>query len=271
MPIVKTSGFRPAWWLNHPHLQTLWPTLSRRAPRPPTTRERLPTPDGDFLDLDWFGPDAAPIVLLLHGLTGSSRSHYVAGMQLALARLGLRSVALNFRGCSGQPNRTARCYHSGDTEDVDFLYRQLRQWHPDTALAAVGYSLGGNVLLKWLGEREASPDLFAAAAVSAPLLLNHCADRMDRGFSRFYRNRLIRELQEYVRDKQEYLRRAGLEEEAAKLAALGDLAGIRSFWEYDDRVVARLYRFRDVHEYYRRSSARQGRRRCGEERTASIA
>lgn len=257
MPILKTSSFKPAWWLNHPHLQTLWPALCRRAPRPPTTRERLPTPDGDFLDLDWHGPPQGPLVMLLHGLTGSSRSHYVAGMQLALARLGMRSVALNFRGCSGQPNQTARGYHSGDTGDVDFLYRQLRQRYPHTPLAAVGYSLGGNVLLKWLGEKEASPDLSAAAAVSVPLLLNQCADRMDRGFSRFYRNRLIRELRDYVRHKHQHLCRHGNMDEAEKLARLGDLAGIRSFWEYDDKVVAPLYRFRDVHDYYRQSSARQ--------------
>jgi predicted alpha/beta-fold hydrolase len=257
MPIVDRTSFKPAWWLPGPHLQTLWPVLFRFRPRPPRTRERLRTPDGDFIDLDWCGPKAAPIVMLLHGLSGSSQSSYIRGMQDALFKRGLRSVALNFRGCSGQPNLTARCYHSGDTEDLDYVYRRLRLREPATPLAAVGYSLGGNVLLKWLGEQGKAVDLSAAAAVSVPLLLSLCADRMDKGFSRLYRNRLLHELKHYVRNKCDYLRRSDNAREAEKLERLGDLGGIRSFWEYDDRVVAPLYAFRDVHDYYRRSSSRQ--------------
>jgi predicted alpha/beta-fold hydrolase len=229
----------------------------RRAPNPGTVRERLETPDGDFLHLDRHGPEQAPIVLLLHGLTGSSRSGYVRGMQSALAARGFRSVAMNFRGCSGEPNHTARAYHSGETGDLDHVYRTLRERHPNTPLAAVGYSLGGNVLLKWLGEGRGERELFAAVAVSAPLLLDRCASRMDRGFSRIYRDRLVAELKEYVAWKRDFLLAAGHSGEAEKLRALGDLAEVRSFWDYDDRVVARLYGFRDVHDYYGRSSARQ--------------
>lgn len=257
MSILHGTSFKPAWWLPGPHLQTLWPALFRIPPRPPRTRERLSTPDGDFIDLDWCGRGLAPIVMLLHGLSGSSRSSYIRGMQDALWKRGLRSVALNFRGCSGQPNLTARCYHSGDTEDLDHVYRHLRLREPATPLAAVGYSLGGNVLLKWLGEQGRRIDLFAAAAVSVPLLLNLCADRMDTGFSRFYRNRLLRELKHYVRRKRDHLRRSDKALEAEKLERLGDLGDIRSFWEYDDRVVAPLYAFRDVHDYYEKSSSRQ--------------
>jgi predicted alpha/beta-fold hydrolase len=256
MPILH-SGFKPAWWLHGPHLQTLWPTLCRRSPALARCRERLETPDGDCVDLDWCGEAPAPIVILLHGLTGSSCSRYIEGMQSALFKRGLRSVALNFRGCSGRPNYTARCYHSGDTADLNFLYRLLRTREPATPLAAVGFSLGGNVLLKWLGEQGKEADLFAAAAVSVPMQLHLCADRMDSGFSRLYRNRLLRELKQYVRQKREYLRRSGNAEEAEKLERLGDLSALRSFWEYDDQVVARLYGFRDVHDYYRKSSSRQ--------------
>jgi len=220
-------------------------------------RERMPTPDGDFIDLDWRGQAPSPTVILLHGLSGSSRSPYIQGMQEALAKRGFRSVALNFRGCSGQPNRTARCYHSGDTEDLTHLYCQLRLREPETPLAAAGYSLGGNVLLKWLGEQGRAIDLFGAAAVSVPLLLNLCADRMDLGFSRLYRNQLLRELKDYVQRKRDHLRDRGHAKEAEKLERLGDLSDIGSFWEYDDRVVAPLYSFRDVHDYYRKSSSRQ--------------
>lgn len=257
MPIIERSSFKPAWWLFNTHLQTLWPALCRRPPHPRRIRERLTTADGDFVDLDWCGNASAPIVILLHGLSGSSRSKYIEGMQEALAKCGLRSVALNFRGCSGRLNHTARCYHSGDTEDLDYLYRRLKQREPGTPLAAVGFSLGGNVLLKWLGEQNGVLDLFAAAAVSVPLQLNLCADRMDRGFSRLYRNHLLRDLKRYVGQKCEHLRNLGNFKEAAKLERLGDLSPLRSFWEYDDQVVARLYAFRDVHEYYQKSSSRQ--------------
>jgi predicted alpha/beta-fold hydrolase len=257
MPIIRRSRFEPAWWLPGPHLQTLWQPLLRRSPRLAVARERLETPDGDFIDLDWFGPAGRPTVILLHGLTGSSRSPYIQGMQAALARQGFRSAAVNFRGCSGEPNRTARAYHSGETGDLDHVYRVLSGRHPDTPLAAAGYSLGGNVLLKWLGERGGAVGLFAAAAVSVPLLLDRCASRMDRGWSRIYRDRLVHELKEYIACKQRHLEAAGQPLEAAKLRDLGNLAEVRSFWEYDDRVVARLYGFRDVHDYYGQSSARQ--------------
>lgn len=251
------SHFKPAWWLNNAHLQTLWPALLRRVDSPPRRRERLETDDQDFIDLDWCGEDSGPIVILLHGLTGSSQSNYIKGMQHALLKLGLRSVAMNFRGCGGQSNLSARCYHSGDTADVDYLYRRLKQREPATSIAAIGYSLGGNVLLKWLGEQGSRIALFAAAAVSVPFVLNLCADRMDLGFSQIYRNQLLRELKYYLRRKQRYLLQIGQMAEAEKIKQLGDLSRVRSFWEYDDRVVAPLYSFQNAHDYYQQSSSRQ--------------
>lgn len=247
------SSFRPAWWLRSPHGQTLWPVLTRRIAAPPRRHQLLPTPDGDVLELDWCGENG-PLVIVLHGLTGNANSHYVKGLQWALLGLGFRSVVLNFRGCL-QPNRTARCYHSGETGDLDFLYRWLRQLEPKTPLAAVGYSLGGNVLLKWLGERG-KLDLFAACAVSVPLLLAECATAMDRGFARIYRNHLLAELKRYLKRKIAHLESFGTDEEAAKLKDIGDLSRVCSFWEYDDRVIAKLYAFRDVHDYYARCSSR---------------
>jgi predicted alpha/beta-fold hydrolase len=252
------TTFKPAWWLSNPHLQTLYPALLRKAPAPPDyRRERLTTPDRDFIDVDYCGTGSQPLVILLHGLTGSSKSGYIKGLQSVLLKQGLRSAALNFRGCSGQSNNRARCYHSGETGDIDFLYQTLRRREPETPIAAVGFSLGGNVLLKWLGEQGDQLELFAAVAVSVPLLLGLCATKLDKGFSKLYRANLLRELKTYMQNKLLHLDRIGQTEEAMRIRELGDLSGIRSFWQYDDRVVAKLHGFNDVHDYYRRSSSRQ--------------
>lgn len=254
--LIKTS-FKPAWWLKNPHLQTLYPALLRGVAPPAVRRERLITPDNDFLDIDWCGEGDSPLVILLHGLTGSSQSVYIKGLQRVLLAQNFRSVALNFRGCSGESNRSARCYHSGDTQDINFLYQTLRQREPKTAFAVIGFSLGGNVLLKWLGEQGNNLSLFAAVAVSVPLVLSTCATKLDYGFSRLYRLNLLRELKNYISDKQQYLEKTGHQQEAEKIEQLGDLSKIKSFWEYDERVVAKLHGFKNAHDYYHRSSSRQ--------------
>ncbi|WP_374089747.1 hydrolase [Methylomicrobium lacus] len=256
--MIIQSTFKPAWWLKNAHLQTIFPAFFRNT-RPPAAlrRERLSTPDNDFLDIDHCGETGQPIVILLHGLTGSSESGYIKGLQHTLAKLGMRTVALNFRGCSGESNRLARCYHSGETEDIHFLYRTLREREPETPIAAIGFSLGGNVLLKWLGEQGDRLGLFAAIAVSVPLVLSICASKLDRGFSKIYRKSLLNELKHYVRLKLQHLETLGIEAEAEKIRQLGGLTDIDSFWQYDDVVVAKLHGYRDVHDYYQRSSSRQ--------------
>ena len=251
------STFKPAWWLNNPHLQTIYPSLLRKPPEPTIKRERLTTEDNDFIDIDFCGEGNQPLVILLHGLTGSSQSGYIKGLQQALLEQGLRSAALNFRGCSGEYNDSSRCYHSGETGDIDFLYRTLRAREPQTPMAAVGFSIGGNVLLKWLGEQGAKLQLFAATAVSVPLVLSACASKLDSGFSKIYRASLLRELKDYVRLKQVHLESLGKTEEAELLRQIGDLEDIKSFWQYDDRVIASLYDFANVADYYQRSSSRQ--------------
>lgn len=256
MPLAHCQ-FKSAWWLHNPHLQTLYPALLRKKHGLNRQRERLLTPDGDFLDLDWHGDDKRIIVILLHGLSGSSQSGYILGLQHSLKQQGLSSVALNFRGCSGEPNRLARCYHSGETEDIHFVYQTLQQRYPQAAFAAVGFSIGGNVLLKWLGEQGNKLNLFAAVAICVPLILADCATKLDHGFSRVYRHQLLKELKDHIEHKKHHLESIGRTDEANKLRQLGDLSTIRSFWQYDDRVVAPLHGFRDVHDYYGRSSSRQ--------------
>jgi len=253
---TKTT-FKPAWWLRNSHLQTIYPALLRKVPNPPDyRRERLTTPDHDFIDIDYCGAGNQPLIILLHGLTGSSQSGYIKGLQTALFKQGLRSAALNFRGCSGQANNKARCYHSGETEDIHFFYQTLRQREPRTPIGAVGFSLGGSVLLKWLGEQAQNLNLFAAVAVSVPLLLGICATKLDKGLAQLYRGHLLKELKDYMSGKRQRLQIID-HNEAMKIKELGDLSGIRSFWDYDDRVVAKLHGFHDVHDYYRRSSSRQ--------------
>jgi uncharacterized protein len=254
---MKNSTFTPAWWLKNCHLQTLYPALFRKLPSPVLRRERLITPDNDFLDLDWCGEEHLPLVILLHGLTGSSQSIYIKGLQHVLSQNNYRSVALNFRGCSGESNNSFRCYHSGETQDIDFLYKTLREREPTTPIAAVGFSLGGNVLLKWLGEQQNNVNLFAAVAISVPLVLSICATKLDFGFSKIYRANLLRELKDYISGKQQHLEKIGATQHAKKLEQLGDLTKIRSFWEYDERVVAKLHGFKNAHDYYARSSSRQ--------------
>jgi len=257
MPFDR-SPFRPAVGLGNPHLQTLWGPFIRRQPGLSRTRERLWLDDGDFLDLDWHGPHSAqaPLVIVLHGLTGSSQSPYVIGLQRALAACGWASVAVNWRGCSGEPNRLARSYHSGISEDLAQVVEHLRRVRPLAPLHAVGYSLGGNVLLKYLGERGADSALHAAVAVSVPFRLDQCADRIALGFSRVYQAHFMRELSAHLSAKHDYLRQQGHLEGLAALERLGPLGRLRTFWDFDGKVTAPLNGFDSAQDYYRRASSR---------------
>lgn len=252
------SRFKPAWWLPNAHMQTLYPALLRRQIKPlKIKRERLITADNDFIDIDWCREKNRPLIILLHGLTGSSKSSYISGLQQLFLNRGLRSVSLNFRGCSGSPNNLSRGYNSRDTGDINFLYQTIRQREPDTKMAVVGFSLGDNVLFKWLGERGADLSLHAAIAISVPLLLAECASKLDNGFSRIYRHRLIQNLIHYIQLKQTHLQKIGANNEARKIEQLGDLSAIKSFWQYDDQVVAKLHGFKNVHQYYQLCSSKQ--------------
>lgn len=261
MPRPEHSSFAnhfvPAPWLGNPHLQTLWGPLWRRTIHLERQRERIWLKDGDFLDLDWHGPHQAdtPLVLVLHGLTGSSNSPYVVGLQQAMAVEGWASVALNWRGCSGEPNLRSRSYHSGASEDLVEVIAHLRALRPMAPLYAVGYSLGGNVLLKHLGESGANSELLGAVAVSVPFRLDECADRIGQGFSKVYQRHFMREMLAYVRDKQRRFQHEGLSEGLAELSALGSLENMRTFWDFDGRVTAPLHGFADAQDYYRRASS----------------
>lgn len=263
------ARFRPATGLSNPHLQTLWGPLWRTLPALERNRERLWLADGDFIDLDWHGPHQphAPLVLVLHGLTGSSSSPYVKGVQQALHARGWASVAVNWRGCSGEPNLLARSYHSGASEDLAEIISHLRAQRPMAPLYAVGYSLGGNVLLKYLGESGSASQLQAAVAVSVPFRLDQCADRIGLGFSKVYQAHFMRQMLAYVQDKQRHFRATGHHEGLATLDGLGPLRKLRTFWDFDGKVTAPLNGFSDAHDYYRRASSRYY---LGENRTPTL-
>jgi len=242
------SGFRSAWWCRGAHLQTVWPHLFRHQPKITLRRERLELPDGDFVDLDWTPDNRGPIIVILHGLEGSARSPYVVGLLHAARQQGWRGVVMHFRGCSGEPNRLARSYHSGDTADLAFLIQTLRSREPDTPVAIVGYSLGGNVLLKWLGETGDQAEIQAAVAVSVPFVLHHAASRLNRGFSRIYQWILLQSLKRGARHKFKNI---------PVPISIDNLSAISCLREFDDQITAPLHGFTSADHYYSVASSRQ--------------
>ncbi|MDQ2069150.1 hydrolase [Natronospira bacteriovora] len=244
--MIVDSRFRPAWWARNAHAQTIYQNLLRPYPRLATVRERLELPDGDFIDLDWSGPEEGPLVLLLHGLEGSIESKYVAGQMRALNRAGLRTVLMHFRGCSGEANRLRRGYHSGVSEDLQTVLECLAE-HDHRPDAAVGYSLGGNVLLKWLGEQGRAAPLSTAVAVSVPFRLSLCAHAINRGISRLYNRFLMRRMKNSYRDKFSRRNDAPLPMEA--------LPGLKSFHDFDNAITAPLHGFDNAEHYYGHSSS----------------
>ena len=251
--MFEVPEFEAPYWLPSPHPQTVAGRFLRPKHTLPLTRERITTPDADFLDLDFapeISPDA-PIVLLLHGLEGSAERGYAFAMYNELAKRGVNAVGLNFRSCSGEPNLTARFYHSGETEDIRFVLKELRRRHPRVPIGAVGFSLGGNALLKYLGEEaDAGRKLVtAAAAVSVPYDLAAGGTYLENtSLGRLYTRVFVKPLIEKMEQKA-HLLPANCDVERARKA--------RSFREFDDAVTAPLHGFVDAQDYYARSSSAQ--------------
>lgn len=221
--------------------------MFRRRSTPDLSHERFELNDGDFVDLCWSKKTERPIVVLLHGLEGSLHSHYAGNLMLALEKVGFRPVLMHFRGCSGEPNRLARSYHSGDTGDLEQVVEYINHISSAPVHAAIGFSLGGNVLLKWLGQTGDSNPLQLGVAVSVPFILADAANRLERGLSHMYEIHLVNSLKRSYIEK---FRRIGspLDVEISKL---------KGFWEFDDRVTAPLHGFSGVDHYYSESSCRQ--------------
>jgi len=239
--------FQPAVGLRGPHRQTLGAWLIGAGPHPAWRTERFELADGDFVDLAHLRGTGTTRVCLFHGLEGCIDSHYVGALANALNRRGHAVTFMHFRGCSGEPNRLPRAYHSGDTGDIDALLTMLFEREPAVSMAAVGFSLGGNALLKYLGERGDTQPLDAAIAVSVPFDLAACANRINQGFSRLYQRWLIDRMKRSTHAR------------ARRLGGLPiDLAGmeqVQTFREFDDRVTAPLHGFDGVDDYYARASS----------------
>lgn len=244
---MEIADFKPVWWLRSPHMQTLFPVFFKKRYPLDLAEETVELEDGDFIDLCWSRCEAEKTVLVLHGLEGSLASHYANGVMHQLESAGFRPVFMHFRGCSGRVNRLPRAYHSGETADMAFIAEHIRRVTGHYPYAAVGFSLGGNALLKWLGESGSENQLKKAIAVSVPFRLADAATRLERGISRIYRNHLLNSL-----------RRTYTEKFSQMESPLDvDVTALHSFREYDDQVTAPLHGFSGAEHYYDTCSSRQ--------------
>ncbi|MFM8409683.1 MAG: YheT family hydrolase [Alphaproteobacteria bacterium] len=250
--------FRRAWWLPGPHLQTVWGNVARPRDLVAFRREWLATPDGDEVALDHVdAPSGAPRLLVLHGLEGSSFSVYVQGLLARARAAGFAGTALNFRSCAREPerldrwipNRTQRLYHSGETGDLDFVANELARREPAAPLFAIGVSLGGNVLLKWLGEHPGQRTIAAAATISVPYDLARGARHLEHPVSRLYLRNFLPTL---VAKTEGMLRRHPA---LAERVDLDRVRRSRTFHEFDGAATAPVHGFADAGDYYARSSS----------------
>jgi hypothetical protein len=246
MPIVS-SAFRPPLLLRNGHVQTILGAVLRQGRAASFTRERLELADGDFLDLDWLRAGHPRLAILSHGLEGCSTNGYIRGLAATLQSAGWDALAWNFRGCGSEPNRLLRFYHSGETTDLAAVVQHAATTYPQ--IAVIGFSLGGNMTLKYLGEAPPHAAVVAGVAISAPVDLAASAGALDRRLSnRIYLRRFLKTLV------------AKVEAKAMRFPEQLDAAGaraMRSFQEFDNRYTAPLHGFRDAADYWRQSSARQ--------------
>ncbi|MCP5091130.1 MAG: hydrolase [Gammaproteobacteria bacterium] len=253
--IIK-SAFQPARWLRNRHAQTMYPSMPWAwRSKPAMRREPLELPDGDITAVDWHAdgdtlPDAAPLLVILHGLEGSAESSYARMLMEVSRARGWRSCVLHFRDCGDYRNRLPRRYHAGETNDLRFFLNQLQAQRDLSQnpgpLLAVGYSLGGNVLLKYLGESGLETPLKAATAVSVPLDLHECAEALNNGFSKTYQRYLLKRMKRAVMRK--FDRHTAAFDWTNAMKA-------RTFAEFDDTVTAPLHGFEGKQDYYDRCSS----------------
>lgn len=254
--MIVPSSFKPAWWLKNKHLQTIWPSLFRSTflhPKP--ERFRLELADGDFIDVDWYEnrshtSTSTETVLLLHGLEGSGESTYIVGLVNQFLDQGKSVAVKHFRSCSGEINRLKRCYHSGVTDDLQEVIQLLSTDKNIIVDYLVGFSLGGNVLLKWLGENHSGHHIKAAVAVSVPLMLEECANAIEKGFSKIYVKNLLKTLNQKMIEKKKI---------HPDLTDMSDdeIRKMNTFWVFDEAITAPVHGFESAQDYYNKVSSRQ--------------
>jgi uncharacterized protein len=247
--VTREVIYSPAWWVPGAHLQTLWGKLFRRQQPVSTALDRWNTPDGDFLELHRLrAAPGSPRMLILHGLEGSVRSHYAQGLLSEARKREWAADLLIFRSCGSEPNRAKRFYHSGETEDLALVVDRILREFPESPLAIVGVSLGGNVVLKFLGERgdDLPAQVKAAAAISVPFDLAQSSKRVNEGFSRVYQRFFLSSLKMKAAAKAKIFPDIGSTDKIAALQTLED---------FDDLITGPLHGFSDAQDYYARSSS----------------
>lgn len=249
MPIIRLSSYRSPFFFRNGHLQTILPNLFRRVEGVAYVRRRMETADNDFLDLDWSSVEGNRVALLAHGLEGNSTRPYVLGMVRALNRRGWDAVVWNFRGCSGEPNRKARFYHSGDTPDLHAVVTHVLQKTDYGQLALIGFSLGGNVVLKYLGELagEVNPRIRAATVFSVPCDLATSSRKMAHPENAIYMKRFLKMLHEKIRAKMHLF--------PGEIHDRG-FDRMRTFQDFDERYTAPLHGFMSAEDYWVKASSK---------------
>lgn len=250
MPLIPKSTYQPPFLFMNPHVQTIYPALFRKIKGVGYVRERIATPDDDFIDLDWSSVDSDKAVIISHGLEGHSQRSYMRGMIKAFNRRGWDGVAFNFRGCSGETNLRLRSYHSGATEDLHTVVGHLLQKRPYSHLSMVGFSIGGNLTLKYIGERGSalSDQIKAAAAVSVPCDLESCSRQLAKPSNKLYMKRFLKMFHEKIRLKMRLM---------PEKIDDRDFGSIRTFMAFDERYTAPIHGFSTAKDYYSRCSCKQ--------------
>ncbi len=239
--------FKPLRYLKNRHLQTILPSVIQPA-FPSVEKERIELEDGDFIDLLWTRFRSPQTLLVLHGLEGSAHSAYAKRILNYCNAQQIAAVLMHFRGCSGEPNRLLRSYHSGETGDLQRVINHLKGCSINN-IALLGYSLGGNVTLKYMGEKTTDPAIRCAIAVSAPMRLDICSDAMDQGFARIYQASLLRRLIKKMYLKQELLNTSDRH--------FPDPHSMRNFRQFDDSFTAPIHGFDNAEHYYQKCSSKQ--------------
>lgn len=250
MPVIKNTTYEPPFLLNNGHIQSIYPAIFRKVKGINYTRQRIDTPDNDFMDLDLSRTGSDKIAILLHGLEGHSNRSYIRGMVKTCNRNGFDAVAMNFRGCSGEPNRLLRSYHHGSSDDLHLVVEYILANNNYKSVSLIGFSLGANVIIKYLGEKKfpLSPAIKNAVGISTPFDLTSCARKLADKSNRVYMKRFLNMLHKKIK---------------AKMAVMPDkinddnFGEIHTFKEFDDRYTAPIHGFTSAEDYWMKCSSKQ--------------
>ncbi|MCP4725160.1 MAG: alpha/beta fold hydrolase [bacterium] len=250
MPIIERSTYIPPLFFSNCHIQTAYPTLIRKLNENYYLRERIDTPDGDFLDLDWAVNGSKRLAIILHGLEGNTYRQYVLGMVKHLREKDFDSLAWNYRGCSGEMNRLLRFYHNGDTDDLEFVINHALKTNRYKEIFLIGFSMGGNLTLSYLGKKgEDVPDILKKSVTfSVPCDLEESSDALDKFSNRPYLRRFLKKLHEKIVMKMEIM--------PGKIDDNG-YSSIKSFRDFDNRYTAPMNGFKDAQDYWNKTSCRR--------------